>query len=147
MDLTTIDIHTLLPQQPPFVMVQTLVHFDMDKTVTRTVVTDDNIFTSDGHFTAPGIIENIAQTCATRIGYINKYIKQSEIALGVIGAMRNLEILRLPRTGEVIHTSILTVHEVFGMTLVEATVCVDDEVIARGEMKIAVNNDTPVVQA
>lgn len=139
MNLEEIDIHTLLPQQEPFVMVGRLTHFDMEKTVTRTVVSPDNIFVEDGCFTSSGIIENIAQTCAARIGYVNKYILRKGIQLGFIGAIRNLAIHRLPRTGEEIETAIVTVQEVFGMTLVTATVTAGGELIAECEMKIAVS--------
>lgn len=130
MELTEINIHDLLPQQEPFVMVDKLIHFDMEKTVTETLVVTDNIFSEDGFFTPAGMIENIAQTCATRIGYINKYILKKGIQLGFIGAIKALKIYRCPRVGETVQTTILTIEEIFGMTLVKATVCVGDDIIA-----------------
>lgn len=139
MNLNEIDIHELLPQQEPFVMIGKLTHFDMEKTVTETVIAEDNIFTENGVFTASGVIENIAQTCAARIGYVNKYILKKGIQLGFIGAIRNLQLHRCPIVGETIKTTILTIEEIFGMTLVKATVCVGDEVIAESEMKIALS--------
>lgn len=140
MNLEEIDIHTLLPQQEPFVMVGRLIHFDMEKTVTRTTVKPDNIFVENGLFTTSGIIENIAQTCAARIGYVNKYILRKGIQLGFIGAIRNLRLYRLPAAGQEIETAIVTVEEVFGMTLVTATVkSGDNDIIAECEMKIAVS--------
>lgn len=139
MEFGKIDIHELLPQQEPFVMVGKLRHFDMEKTITTTKIVDSNIFVEKGVFTASGIIENIAQTCAARIGYVNKYILKKEIQLGFIGAIRNLNLYRCPRVGEVIETSIITIEEIFGMTLVTATVKVGDEIIADSEMKIALS--------
>lgn len=139
MELTDIDIHELLPQKEPFVMVGRLIHFDMDKTVTETTVTEDNIFFEDGIFTSSGIIENIAQTCAARIGYINKYILKKNIQLGFIGAIKGLKLFRCPEAGETLRTTILTIEEIFGMTLVKATVCAGDETIAESEMKIALS--------
>lgn len=139
MEFDKIDIHELLPQQEPFVMVGKLVHFDMEKTVTRTEVMSDNIFVENGVFTASGIIENIAQTCAARIGYVNKYILKKGIQLGFIGAIRNMNLYRCPKVGEVIETSIITIEEIFGMTLVTATVSVGEEIIADSEMKIALS--------
>lgn len=141
MNFSQIDIHELLPQQEPFVMVGALMHFDMARTVTETVVTADNIFTEGGEFTASGIIENIAQTCATRIGYINKYIYKKGIKIGFIGAIRDLRIHRLPRVGETITTTIDTVEEVFGMTLVKATVTARAGTpVAECQMKIALSD-------
>lgn len=139
MNLTDIDIHELLPQQEPFVMVGRLTHFDMDKTVTETEIRAGNIFTEAGRFTASGVIENIAQTCAARIGYVNKYILKKGIQLGFIGAIRNLKLHRCPKVGETIETTILTVEEIFGMTLVTATVRAGDEILAESEMKIALS--------
>ena len=139
MNLTDIDIHDLLPQQEPFVMVGKLIHFDMERTVTETKICRENIFTENDLFTASGIIENIAQTCAARIGYVNKYILKKGIQLGFIGAIRNLKLHRCPKVGETIQTTILTIEEIFGMTLVKAMVCVGDEILAESEMKIALS--------
>lgn len=139
MDFDKIDIHTLLPQHDPFIMVGNLMHFDMDLTITSTLVTNENIMVDNGVFSPSGIIENIAQTCATRIGYINKYILKKGIQLGFIGAIRGLNISRLPSVGETLTTKIFTIQEVFGMTLIKAAVWVDDQIIAETEMKIAVS--------
>jgi len=98
-DLRQIDIHELLPQQEPFVMIDTLVHFDQTLTVTETIVRADNIFVDAGYFSATGLMENIAQTCAARIGYVNQYILKKGIQLGFIGAVRNFEVLGLPKVG------------------------------------------------
>ncbi len=140
MEPTNIDIQELLPQKEPFIMVGKLIHFDMEKTVTETTVSKDNIFTENDIFTASGVVENIAQTCAARIGYINKYILKKGIQIGFIGAIRNLKLNRLPRIGETMTTSILTIEEIFGMTMVKANVCVQDEIIAESEMKIALSD-------
>lgn len=139
MEFDIIDIHELLPQQEPFVMVGKLIHFDMEKTVTQTEVMADNLFVENGMFSASGIIENIAQTCAARIGYVNKYILKKGIQLGFIGAIRNMNLYRCPKIGEMIETSIVTIEEIFGITLVAATVKVADELIADSEMKIALS--------
>lgn len=139
MEFDKIDIHELLPQQEPFVMVGKLLHFDIKKTLTSTEIVSDNIFVENGVFSASGIIENIAQTCAARIGYVNKYILKKGIQLGFIGAIRNLNLYRYPKVGEVIETSIITIEEIFGMTLVTATVNVGEEIIAESEMKIALS--------
>lgn len=137
-DLRQIDIHELLPQQEPFVMIGTLVHFDRTLTMTETLVKADNIFVEDNHFTATGLMENIAQTCAARIGYVNKYILKKGIQLGFIGAVRNFEVIQLPQVGDTITTRVEVMEEVFGMTLAEATIERNGQVIVSTEMKIAV---------
>lgn len=140
-ELRQIDIHLLLPQQEPFVMIGTLTGFDRTLTVTETVVSAGNIFVDDGQFTAAGLMENIAQTCAARIGYVNKFILKRGIQLGFIGAVRNMTVRRLPRVGERITTRVEVKEDVFGMTLADATVtAAGGEVLATTEMKIAVKN-------
>ena len=136
--LRTIDVHDLLPQQEPFVMIGLLVHLDKILTITETEVQADNIFVDQNHFSASGLMENIAQTCAARIGYINKYILKKGIQLGFIGAVRNFEVISLPEVGDVITTRVEVKEEVFGMTLAEAVIMCGDKVLVTSDMKIAV---------
>ena len=136
--LRQIDIHELLPQQEPFVMVGTLKCFDEVRTVTETTIAAENIFVDDGHFSASGLIENVAQTCAARIGFVNKYILGNGITIGVIGAVRKLVINSLPAVGQTITTTVEIVSEVFGMTLAKATVTCDGEELLSTEIKISV---------
>ena len=139
MDFRKIDILELLPQKPPFIMIDKLEYCDRETTITNFKVQPKNIFCDNGIFSESGLIENIAQSCAARIGYINKYINKESIHLGFIGAIRNLEILRLPKTDEFITTEINVLEEIFRMTLVKATVKSDNELIASSEMKISIS--------
>ncbi len=136
--LRHIDIHKLLPQQEPFVMIEKLVQFDEQITVTETTIKQNNIFVDNGRMSASGLVENIAQTCAARIGYVNKYILKKGIQLGFIGAIRNMEINALPAVGDVIVTRVEVMKEVFGMTLANATVTCNGKTLATTEMKIAI---------
>ena len=138
--LRQIDIHTLLPQQEPFVMIGRLVHFDKTVTTTETTIMADNIFVENGRMTASGLMENIAQTCAARIGYVNKYILKKGIQIGFIGAVRNFEIIQLPQVGDVVVTRVEVKEEVFGMMLAEATITCGGQTIVSTEMKIAVKD-------
>jgi predicted hotdog family 3-hydroxylacyl-ACP dehydratase len=137
-----INIQTLLPQRPPFVMVEKLLYCDLQTTRTALTVNEDNIFCDNGILSASGIIENIAQTCAARIGYINTYIYRNAMKIGFIGAIRNQEFLRLPRAGERLVTQIETIHEIFQTTLVNATVHIENELITFCEMKVAITDQT-----
>jgi predicted hotdog family 3-hydroxylacyl-ACP dehydratase len=136
--LRQIDVHELLPQQEPFVMIGSLTYFDEVKTVTETTISADNIFVDDGHFSASGLIENVAQTCAARIGFVNKYIMGNGITIGVIGAVRKLVINGLPAVGQTIETTVEIVSEVFGMTLATAKVTCGGEELLSTEIKISV---------
>lgn len=129
----------IIPQQPPFVMVDHLLTFDEQVTETSFIVTLDNLFCHEGSFSASGIIENMAQTCAARIGYYNKYILHRDVMIGYIGAVKALKVLRNPSIGEEIRTRIEVLSEALGMTLVRAEVRgADKELCAECEMKIAI---------
>ena len=136
-DLKNIPVLELLPQRPPFVMIDNLLSFDAVNTVTCLKIREDNLFFDNGRFTAYGLTENIAQTAAARLGYIN-YINKTEVKIGYIGAVKNLRVLRTPKAGEEIVTTITLKEEVFRMSLVDAVVRSGNEVIAECEMKIAV---------
>lgn len=145
--LRSIDIHTLLPQQEPFVMVGKLIAYSAEETTTETSIRHDNIFAEksgkDGEsvLSAEGLIENIAQTCAARIGYINKYILKKGIQIGFIGSVRHFRASRLPRAGELVRTSVKIEQEIFGMTLATAAVTSGEETLAQCEIKIAVKEE------
>lgn len=138
--LRSIDIHTILPQQEPFVMVGKLVHFELRTSTTETVIREDNLFVEKGYFTPCGIMENMAQTCASRIGFYNKYILEKEVQIGYIGAIRDFVNLGKARAGSQITTTVDVVDEVFGMTLASATVKCQEEVIATAQIVLAVKN-------
>ncbi|MBQ2563590.1 MAG: pseudouridylate synthase [Muribaculaceae bacterium] len=139
-DFEKIDIHELLPQQPPFVMVDKLLHFDERVTTTAFEVRAGNIFVDNGILNACALAENIAQTCAARLGFVNKYILKRAIQLGFIGSIRNMEILRTPIVGEQLTTTITVREEIMGLTLVDATIIIGNETIVTGEMKIALSD-------
>lgn len=138
-DISSVNILDLIPQRPPFIMIDCLTHFDPVITSSRFTVRDNNLFFNEGRLLASGLIENIAQTCAARIGYINR-LSNEVIKLGFIGAVRNLKIYKTPLTGDTIYTTITVKEEVFQMTLVDAVVKLNDETIAEAEMKIALSD-------
>ena len=132
-----IDILELLPQRPPFVMVDHLVDYSETQTTCELTIRKDNVFCENGELAAAGLIEHIAQTCAARLGYYNKYVLKVGVRLGFIGEVKDLEIVRLPREGETLNTTIVVMQEIFDVTLVTAEVRVGEETIATTRLKIA----------
>jgi predicted hotdog family 3-hydroxylacyl-ACP dehydratase len=137
MNFKDIDIKTIIPQQASFIMIDTLVHFDNVFTKTEFEIRPDNMFVEDGKFLEAGLIENIAQTCAARMGYINTVILKDEVRLGFIGAVKSLLIHKLPAVYSKLETTIEVVNEVFNITLVNATTMCNGEVLVTCEMKIS----------
>jgi 3-hydroxymyristoyl/3-hydroxydecanoyl-(acyl carrier protein) dehydratase len=68
-NLDDINIHALLPQRPPFIMVDKLTNYDTVSAKTVFAIREDNLFCKDGVMEEAGLVENIAQTCATRTGF------------------------------------------------------------------------------
>ena len=121
-------------------MIDRLVHFDPVVTTTQFEVRADNLFMEDGVLNSCALVENIAQTCAARMGYINQYIYKEKVKLGFIGGIKNLVVLRPVLLGEVLTTTIEVVQEVLQLTLVNAMVKVGDETVVSAEMKIALSD-------
>jgi len=140
MEFEKINIEELLPQRKPFIMIDALTHFDETITRTRMQVGADNIFVENNELTGSGIIENIAQTCAARMGYINKYLQSGKVKIGFIGSIKDLIINEFPKTGDELKTTVEVLSEVFAITLVRAKVEIKDRLIASCEMKISITD-------
>ncbi len=125
----------LIPQRPPFVMVDEFVGMEGAVSRTRFTIPQDNPLVSQGCFSECGIIEHIAQSAAARVGFL--FREQGEdIPLGYIGSVNDFTLVRLPRIGELIETGIRVVQELFNITLIEAECRVDGSMIASCRMKI-----------
>lgn len=129
-------IQQFLPQRPPFVMVDSILDVTDRAGVTQLTIRPDNLFVDDGELSAAGLLENMAQSCAARIGCIN-LTRGGSVRDGVIGDIRNFTVLRNPVSGEVITTLIEIVEEVFNLTLANVQTYVGDELIASASIKIA----------
>ena len=131
----TISAREILPQREPFVFVERLVHYDERETVTVFTVPEEHLLVADGYLTAPGILENMAQSSAARIGYLCKFILHVPVRVGYIGAIRKFRVYRLPAVGETLTTTILFREDVFGISLVDAVVRVGEDLIAEASLK------------
>lgn len=122
-----------IPQRPPFVLVDNIVDCDDVVIVTDFSVPQEHVLVRQGMLTAPGVMENIAQTCAARIGWMNR---NKPVRIGVIGSISKLNIVRLPKVGELLHTKVTVESEVFEATIVHAQTFVDEVLVAECDMKV-----------
>lgn len=132
------DITAYIPQRPPIVMINGIKAVEGPVTSTAFYIAPDNIFVEDGKLAAPGLMENIAQTAAARIGYIARQ-QNAPVPLGFIGAVKDLEIFELPAVGEMIETTTEIAGEVFNATMVVGKVMLNGKILAQCEMKIFAN--------
>ena len=106
-------IEKLIPQKAPMVMVDKLLYYDTEKVVSGLTVSEPNIFVANGVLTEPGLIEHMAQTVALYTGY-HYYINNLEAPEGYIGAIKGVEIHRLPKVSEQIETEVIILQEIMG---------------------------------
>ena len=126
----------LIPQRYPFVMVDKLLHFSDKKIISGFTIPQGNILSTTTHFSAPGLIENMAQTIALHTGY-KYYLANKPAPTGYIGAIKTAEVFETPKVSQELITTVEILHDIMNVTLVEAQVECNGKVIARSEMKTA----------
>ena len=124
----------LIPQKFPFVMVDKLLSFSENEIIAGFTIYSENIFVDGLVFQESVIIEQMAQSVALYTGY-QFYLKQEPAPTGYIGAIKSVEILKLPKVGEHIETTVSILQEFMGVTLVNISSKVNNEVIAFAQMK------------
>lgn len=129
-------VGALIPQKKPFVMVDSLLVFTQNSITAGLTVTKENIFSQSGSFTAPGVIEHMAQSVALHTGY-DFFLKQQPAPTGYIGAIKKIELVALPNVGETLTTTVTIIQEFMGITLVAVSTKCNGKIIATGEMKTA----------
>lgn len=141
-----IPILELIPQRPPFVMVDKLLSCEGKVATTSFQVKSDNVLLDEnGILSASGIIENMAQTCAARIGYINKFLESKTIKIGVVASVKNLEITAYPKTNDVLTTTVEeTLGGILNMTLLTAITECNGQRIAQAEVKVALTDQETI---
>jgi predicted hotdog family 3-hydroxylacyl-ACP dehydratase len=132
------NILPFIPQRPPFVMIDTLEGCSDSSAKTGFEVKKENVFVKEGILGEPALIENIAQTAAARIGYICQK-ENKPVPVGFIGAVQQLEIFLLPRTGDVLETEIFIKHQVLNATIITGEIRINNKIAASCEMKIFIN--------
>ena len=129
-------IEGLIPQKNPFVMVDALLAFSPEMITAGLTIAEDNLFTKNGVFREPGIIEHMAQSVALHTGY-DFFLKQEPAPTGYIGAIKKISIEKLPKIQDTLETTVNIIQEFMGITLVEIKTYCNGELISTGEMKTA----------
>ncbi|MBR4788022.1 MAG: hypothetical protein IK013_09150 [Bacteroidales bacterium] len=125
----------LIPQRPPMVMVDNILACDPITVRTDFRIPADCIFLRDNSLSESGLMENIAQTCAARIGWLNQ---DKPVRIGVIGSINHFEVFRRPAAGETLQTTVTVENEVFEAIIVHAVIQREEEMMAQCDMKVFV---------
>jgi len=121
------NILDLIPQRPPIVMVSEVVEVAADSVTTNLKIEANNIFVENEELCEPGLIENMAQSAAAMEGC---NATDGNIKLGFIGAVKKLNINRLPKAGTTITTKIKVETQALGVNIVSGKVFDNNELIA-----------------
>ena len=130
-------VRELIPQKNPFVMVGELLIAEENKLETNFIINKDNVMVENGEFSTPGLIENIAQTCAAGFGYITKQ-KGENPQIGFIGSISKLKANQRPKVGRKINTIIEVITTFANITLIKGVNYFEGEILVECEMKIVV---------
>ena len=134
------DIKNLIPQKEPFIMVDTLKSHSESEAISSFTIQKDNVFFDNPTLNEAGVIENMAQTVALHTGY-EYFLKGMLAPTGYIGAIKNIDILKLPVLNETISTEVQILQEFNGVTLVEVKVFDGhNEKIASCQMKTVITD-------
>lgn len=136
MDFSNTPIKQLIPQRPPFMMVDRVLSCDEADALTEFSIREDNFLFEDGVLLAAGVIENMAQSCAAWMGCVDM-LQGKPIKIGHIGDARDATILRQPTCNETLHTHVHVIEGMFNLLLAEVHVTVGDETIATARLKLA----------
>ncbi|MDR3261338.1 MAG: hydroxymyristoyl-ACP dehydratase [Tannerella sp.] len=130
-------IHALIPQRAPMVMLDAFYEGSDTDAVTGLTVRPGNLFCVDGRLSEPGLIEHVAQSASALAGY-KAFRKQQPAPTGYLGEVRKFRIFRRPAVNETLRTSIQILSEVMQVSLLTAETKSGDEVVASGQMKIVI---------
>lgn len=132
-------IKRMIPQEDPFVMVDSLFYCDETKAVSGLLVSEENMLSTETCLSEAGLIENMAQSVALHGGYsafINGEGGKPE--KGFLGAIKTLEIFELPPINTRVQTTIVVNHDIMGVKLSEISVKNEEgKIVATAIMKTA----------
>jgi len=133
-----VDSDTILnyiPQRAPIVLISRIYKADETSVITGFDITDDHLLTQHNHLTESGIVENMAQTAASRAGF-EAVKNNAQPAVGFIGNIKDLVIHFLPGSGNELLTEVYTKTQVMNVSIIEAKSYCNNQLVASCEMKI-----------
>jgi predicted hotdog family 3-hydroxylacyl-ACP dehydratase len=125
----------LIPQRSPIVMIDQLLEADDDHAITQLSILPNNAFLSNGLLAEPGLVENIAQTAASHIGYSCKQ-KNIPIPIGYIVSIKDLRIMALPPVNSTVKTLVTVIHKVMDLTVITGSAELNGRALCTCEMRI-----------
>lgn len=129
----------IIPQKNPFVMVSTLESASEKELTTTFTIEENNVLNENGEFSTPGLIENIAQSCAAGFGYLARKANAAP-KIGFIGSVSKLNAYSNPKIGDTIKTEITVITVFENITMIKGTNYLNETKLVECEMKIVITD-------
>ena len=129
------EVKLIIPQREPIIMIDEIVNHSDVKTTTSLTINETNVFVEENIFQSSGLIENMAQSSAAKMG-IQTNKEGNKPLLGYIASIKNLMVNRLPEVGEKILTEIIIVNKINNIIVIKAEGKVDNIIISSCELKV-----------
>ena len=132
------NIISVIPQRAPFVMIDALLESSDTSTKTGFNVKRSDLFFENDLLQEPALVENIAQTAAAGVGYRAQQ-NGTEVPVGFIGAIQQLQIFQLPKENDWLETEVTVTNQVFDVSFIRGTIHCNHELLAQCDMKIFIS--------
>lgn len=117
----TQNITRFLPQRPPFILVDKLRFCNEEETNSSFLVPESHIMVKDNKLNAGGLVENMAQTAAAGTGYLG-LLNNEDVKRGYIGAIKNLNIYKLPDVGTMLFTRTISMNKILNVNIIKGDI-------------------------
>ncbi len=134
MKISKENIKLFIPQREPFIMIDNLIEVSEDRFVTDFKVSFDNIFLERAVLREFALLENIAQSSAAGLGFLNKDLLG--LPDGFIGGISNLVLYDLPRVNDCLHTVVTKLTQLGNMYLLKGESYVADKKLVECKLKL-----------
>ena len=128
-------IASYIPQRPPFIMIDNLIEASENEFVTDFLVMPDNLFLENGILREFALIENIAQSSAAGLAYVNQSSRSMPVE-GFIGSISSLVMYELPVVHDKIDTVVSLLHQLDHMYLLKGENFLDGKKLMECKVKL-----------
>ena len=128
-------IESFIPQRAPFIMIDNLLEATDEKIETDFAVLADNIFFEAGVLREFALIENIAQSSAAGLVFLNMSSNGKPVN-GFLGGISKLKLYDLPKENDIIYTTVTQIQQFENMYLLKGENRVKNKKLLECEVKL-----------
>ena len=130
------EIELYIPQRYPFVMIDNLVDVTEDTFTSDFRILPGNIFLEGDTLREYALIENIAQSSAAGLCFVNASSQKGSVE-GFIGAISKLKIYELPKVNQTITTIVKKLLQLDNMYMMKGVCYADEKLLIECQLKLA----------